>query len=81
MDSRRSRVPESWSNWALNVAKVSSTVGHAVKVIEAMADQFPALLRCRAALEELVRLKDGPRDDAYRATKDAAWDEAREALK
>lgn len=29
------------------------------------------------ALVELVRLKDGPRDDAYRAAKDAAWDEAR----
>jgi hypothetical protein len=33
-----------------------------------------------AALEELVRLKDGPRDDAYRAGKDAAWDAARRAL-
>lgn len=33
-----------------------------------------------AALRELVRLKDGPRDDAYRATKDAAWDAARAAL-
>jgi hypothetical protein len=29
------------------------------------------------ALAELVRLKDGPRDDAYRAAKDAAWDAAR----
>ena len=29
------------------------------------------------ALAELVRLKDGPRDDAYRAAKDAAWDVAR----
>jgi hypothetical protein len=32
------------------------------------------------ALRELVRLKDGPRDDAYRAAKDAAWDQARTAL-
>jgi hypothetical protein len=32
------------------------------------------------ALAELVRLKDGPRDDAYRATKDAAWEAARAAL-
>lgn len=31
-------------------------------------------------LRELVRLKDGPRDDAYRAAKDAAWDAAREVL-
>jgi hypothetical protein len=37
--------------------------------------------RCRAALAELVRLKDGPRDAAYRAAKDAAWQAAREALR
>jgi hypothetical protein len=36
--------------------------------------------RYRAALAELVRLKDGPRDDAYRAAKDAAWQAARDAL-
>jgi len=34
----------------------------------------------RAPLVELVRLKDGPRDDAYRAAKDAAWDAARAAI-
>ena len=32
------------------------------------------------ALAELVRLKDGARDDAYRAAKDAAWQAARAAL-
>lgn len=37
--------------------------------------------RLREVLAELVRLKDGPRDDAYRAAKDAAWDAARDALK
>jgi hypothetical protein len=31
----------------------------------------------REALSELVRLKDGPRDDAYRRDKDAAWERAR----
>lgn len=36
--------------------------------------------RLGEALDELVRLKDGPRDDAYRAAKDAAWDRARAAL-
>jgi hypothetical protein len=36
--------------------------------------------RLRTALTELVRLKDGPRDDAYRAAKDDAWQAAREAL-
>lgn len=36
--------------------------------------------RFSEALRELVRLKDGPRDDAYRAAKDAAWDAARVAL-
>jgi hypothetical protein len=33
------------------------------------------------ALRQLVRLKDGPRDDAYRAAKDAAWDAARDVLR
>lgn len=32
------------------------------------------------ALAGLVRLKDGPRDDAYRAAKDAAWQRARDVL-
>jgi hypothetical protein len=32
-------------------------------------------------LAVLVRLKDGPRDDAYRAAKDAAWDAAREVVR
>lgn len=34
----------------------------------------------RRALAELVRLKDGPRDAAYRAAKDAAWEHARHLL-
>lgn len=34
----------------------------------------------RAVLADLVRLKDGPRNDAYRAEKEAAWDRARAAL-
>jgi alpha-D-ribose 1-methylphosphonate 5-triphosphate synthase subunit PhnI len=33
-----------------------------------------------AVLKTLVELKDGPRDEHYRATKDAAWDAAREVL-
>jgi hypothetical protein len=32
------------------------------------------------ALAELVRLKDGPRDDAYREAKEAAWQRARDVL-
>lgn len=34
----------------------------------------------RAALRELVKLKDGPRDDDYRERKDAAWDRGRELI-
>lgn len=34
----------------------------------------------REALALLVELKDGPRDDHYRAMKDRAWHRAREAL-
>ncbi len=33
-----------------------------------------------AALEELVRLKRGPRDEEYETRKDAAWETARQAL-
>lgn len=36
--------------------------------------------RFQAALAELVTLKDGPRDEHYRAAKDAAWDRARALL-
>lgn len=36
--------------------------------------------RHRAALAELVRLKDGPRDAAYERDKPVAWTEARAAL-
>jgi hypothetical protein len=34
-----------------------------------------------SVLDELVRLKDGPRDDAYREAKDAAWERARAIVK
>jgi len=44
------------------------------------AAQYERAERLAKVLRELVRLKDGPRDDTYRATKDAAWQEAREAL-
>lgn len=37
--------------------------------------------RLHVVIDELVRLKDDPRDDAYRAEKDAAWQAAREALR
>ena len=33
-----------------------------------------------AALAELVRLKDGPRDEAYERDKQAAWAQARAVL-
>lgn len=39
-------------------------------------DDTPAM----AALRELVRLKDGPRDAAYERDKPLAWDRAREVL-
>jgi hypothetical protein len=45
-----------------------------------LAADLDALLEARAALADLVRLKDGPRDDAYRVQKDAAWDRGRNAL-
>ena len=34
----------------------------------------------RAALYTLVKLKDGPRDETYRALKEGAWQRAREVL-
>jgi hypothetical protein len=50
---------------------------------EALGDTRPLQQQLAAAVEalaELVRLKDGPRDDAYRAAKDAAWDTARDIV-
>lgn len=35
----------------------------------------------RDAAEALLALKDGPRDDAYRAAKDGAWEALRAALR
>lgn len=42
--------------------------------LEAKCDRY------RDALAELVRLKDGPRDEAYERDKPKAWQAAREAL-
>lgn len=42
--------------------------------------QEPSPPTAREALAELVRLKDGPRDEAYAAAKEAAWEAARKAL-
>lgn len=47
----------------------------------ALQDAVAGRQRLYAALRELVRLKDGPRDDAYRAAKDAAWKRARDVLR
>ena len=40
----------------------------------------PRLGEASYALYELVKLKDGPRDQAYRESKEAAWERARNAL-
>lgn len=47
---------------------------------EQVHERSMQLLAALDALAKLVCLKDGPRDDAYRAAKDAAWDEARSVL-
>jgi hypothetical protein len=47
---------------------------------EALAHERERLRAFREVLAELVRLKDGPRDDAYRAAKDDAWQAARDVL-
>jgi hypothetical protein len=46
---------------------------------EIMEDRDP-LIEASLALRDLVRLKDGPHDDAYRAEKDGAWQRGRNAL-
>lgn len=57
---------------------------HCGERIDRVRDELDALdQRLQGAVEalrELVRLKDGPRDDAYRAAKDAAWQAARDVL-
>ena len=45
-----------------------------------LADARERLRRCEEALATLVDLKDGPRDEAYRAAKDEAWARARGVL-
>lgn len=54
---------------------------HCGERIDAVRDELEALDRrlqgAVGVLRELVALKDGPRDDAYRAAKDVAWDVAR----
>lgn len=44
-----------------------------VGYLRAYADALPRLERLARAAEELLRLKAGPRDDAYRAAKEPAW--------
>ncbi len=80
----RQSEPFRWEQWVLGIVKVSSTVRHARKVVEAMGEQFIPLMverdRYRAALTELVTLKDGPRDEDYERRKPLAWQAARDAL-
>jgi hypothetical protein len=71
---------------------VPETVGWAMEsLIQAVddlvsgspVDQIPGSAERDAATEALrmlVQLKDGPRDDLYRAVKDDAWAEARRVL-
>lgn len=60
---------------------ICTAVGEAVVEISPGAvKRLRGLRGAEDALRELVRLKDGPRDDAYRAAKDAAWDAARATL-
>lgn len=38
------------------------------------------IYRLRAVVSDLVRLKDGPRDDAYYAERGSVWERARNAV-
>lgn len=49
-------------------------------LIVALVNNAPALLDAADALRILVELKDGPRDDHYRQSKNPAWQTARDAL-
>lgn len=57
--------------WAVAAANALSSA------LDATAEKADDALN---ALADLVRLKDGPRDDAYRAKKDEAWAAARKVL-
>lgn len=69
---------ESFDRWADEAGASPAT--RVALLHDAVASVAAERDECRAALEELVRLKDGPRDDAYLAAKDAAWKAARDAL-
>lgn len=45
-----------------------------------IVDAVNSVTQLRSALAELVRLKDGPRDESYKEAKDAAWSHARFVL-
>ena len=51
---------------------------HYIDAVNRLEDK---LSRVTHALKTLVELKDGPRDDLYRKSKDNAWENAREVLK
>lgn len=54
--------------------RVADDVSAKANAVLAQANSY------REALAKLVELKDGPHDDAYRAAKGGAWEQARAAL-
>lgn len=71
-------VPESYNGYC------GATGSHVAPILNALAtvsdQRVKELEEAREALALLVELKDGPRDDHYRAMKDRAWHRARVAL-
>ncbi len=66
---------------ALQAADYVGQCGSAIDALARERDEYRAEVeRLRAALRELVALKDGPRDADYERRKPAAWDAARRAL-
>jgi hypothetical protein len=60
--------------WAAEVARVRADVA------EDLVDLRTRVFDAESALAELVRLKDGPRDEAYERDKPLAWSRARVVL-
>lgn len=77
-----------WTAYALAAVKAEESAGCAgdfearvrAAVAEEAVDLKTRLFDAEAALAELVRLKDGPRDAAYERDKPLAWSRARAVL-
>ena len=67
--------------WGQLLASIADEVEKLEQQAGPREDESQAINEAVEALRFLVELKDGPRDEAYRAAKPGAWEAARVAVK